>query len=336
MTGEQAHGATARRTVLRAALGTAGTVVLAGAAAADARHADRGPEGDLRIATGEPDGFYAAFGRLLADQVSASYPGLSCEVVNSEGSVANVRLLQTRRAEVAPALADIAWAAYGGSAPFGSRVPLRAIGRVYENYVQLAVHADASVHSVADLAGRTISLGAPGSGGAVLGDRLLRAAGLTPGTDVRVRHLLMPEAAHAMRDGSIDALLVAGGVPLPVLSQLDTPPGIRLLPLAGLLPRLRTGQGRTSSGLDVVTVPAGAYRGTPEVVTIGVANLLLCRPDLPVPVAAALTRVLVRRATRLVPTTALGTQFLDVRSLISTGVVPLHSGAVAAYRELHG
>ncbi|MFF9772704.1 MFS transporter [Streptomyces sp. NPDC013978] len=34
--------------------------------------------------------------------------------------------------------------------------------------------------------------------------------------------------------------------------------------------------------------------------------------------------------------TALGTQFLDVRSLISTGVVPLHPGAVAAYRELHG
>lgn len=89
-------------------------------------------------------------------------------------------------------------------------------------------------------------------------------------------------------------------------------------------------------GLEAVTVPAGAYRGAPEVATIGVANLLLCRPDLPAPVAAALTRVLVRRATRLVPTAALGTQFLDVRSLISTGVVPLHPGAVAAYRELHG
>ena len=120
-----------------------------------------------------------------------------------------------------------------------------------------------------------------------------------------------------------------------MLSRLDTP-GIRLLPLAGLLPRLRTGPDGTGSGLEAVTVPAGAYRGTPEVATIGVANLLLCRPDLPVPVADALTRVLVRRATRLVPTTALGTQFLDVRSLISTGAVPLHSGAIAAYRELHG
>lgn len=325
-----------RRTALRATLATACTGLLAAAATADARHTDRGPEGRLRIATGETDGFYAAFGRLLADQVTPAYPRLSCEVIHSEGSVGNVRLLQERRADVALALADIAWAAYAGSAPFGHRVPLRAIGRVYENYVQLAVRADAPIRSVADLAGRSVSLGAPASGGAVLGDRLLRAAGLTPGTDVHVRHLLMPSAARAMRDGDIDALLVAGGVPLPVLSGLDTRPGIRLLPLAGLLPRLRAGTERSGPGLEAVTVPAGAYRNTPEVTTIGVANLLLCRPDLPAPVAAALTDVLVRRATRLVPATALGTQFLDARSLISTGVVPLHSGAVVAYRELHG
>ncbi|MFC9125648.1 TAXI family TRAP transporter solute-binding subunit [Streptomyces sp. NPDC057099] len=327
---------TTRRTALRAALGVAGTGLLAGSAAADARRADSGPQGELRIATGETDGFYAAFGRLLAAQVTAAYPRLSCEVVSSEGSVDNVRLLQARRADVAPALSDIAWAAYGGTPPFGRRVPLRAIGRVYENYVQLAVRADAPLHTVTDLAGRTVSLGAAASGGAVLGDRLLRVAGLTPGTDVRVRHLLMPEAARAMRAGTIDALLVAGGVPLPVLSWLDTDPGIRLLPLSGLLPRLRAGLGPAGSGLEAVSVPARAYRRTPEVPTIGVANLLLCRPGLPAPVAAALTHVLVRRAARLVPVPALGTQFLDARSLISTGAVPLHPGAVAAYRELHG
>ncbi|KUO05605.1 TAXI family TRAP transporter solute-binding subunit [Streptomyces caeruleatus] len=325
----------ARRTALRAALGTACTALLAGAGTADARHTDRGPEGRLRIATGESGNFYAAFGRLLAAQVTAAYPRLSCEVINSEASVANIRL-RARRADVALALADIAGAAYGGSAPFGQRVPLRAIGRVYENYLQLAVRADTRIATVADLAGHTVSLGAPASGGAVLGDRLLRAAGLTPGADVRVRHLLLPEAVGAMRDGAIDALLVSGGLPLPALSGLDTRPGIRLLPLADLLAHLRADAGLLASGVEPVTVPAGAYRGTPEVTTIGVANLLLCRPDLPAPVAAALTHVLVRRATRLVPTTALGTQFLDARSLISTGVVPLHSGAVAAYRELHG
>ncbi|TXS52565.1 TAXI family TRAP transporter solute-binding subunit [Streptomyces sp. uw30] len=327
---------TARRTVLRAALGVAGTGLLAAAGTADSRHTDRGPQGRLRIATGESGNLYAAFGLLLADQVRAAYPRLSCEVINSEASVDNIRMLQSRRADVALSLADIAWAAYGGSQPFARRVPLRAIGRVYENYLQLAVRADAQIRTVADLAGHTVSLGAPASGGAVLGDRLLRAAGLTPGADVQVRRMLLPQAVRAMRDGEIDALLVSGGLPLPALSGLGARRGIRLLPLAALLPHLRAGREPSGPGLEAVTVPAGAYPGTPEVTTIGVANLLLCRPDLPSPVAAALTDVLVRRATHLVPTTALGTQFLDARSLISTGAVPLHPGAVVAYRELHG
>ncbi|GGX31987.1 TAXI family TRAP transporter solute-binding subunit [Streptomyces chartreusis] len=324
-----------RRTVLRAAVGVACTGLLAAAGTADARHTDRGPEGRLRIATGESGNLYAAFGRLLAGQVRAAYPRLSCEVIHSEASVDNIRMLQAREADVALSLADIAWAAYDGSAPFGRPVPLRAIGRVYENYLQLAVRADAPIRTVADLAGHTVSLGAPASGGAVLGDRLLRAAGLTPGADVQVRRLLLPQAVRAMRDGAIDALLVSGGLPLPALSGLGARRGIRLLPLASLLPRLR-GTEPSGPGLEAVTVPAGAYRGTPEVTTIGVANLLLCRPDLPSPVAAALTDVLVRRATHLVPSSALGTQFLDARSLISTGSVPLHPGAVVAYRELHG
>ncbi|MBP5941335.1 TAXI family TRAP transporter solute-binding subunit [Streptomyces acidiscabies] len=318
-----------RRTILCAALGVTGVAALGG----DARLADRGPTGTLRIATGESDGFYAAFGQLLAQQVTAVYPRLTCEVVGSEGSVANVRLLHARRADVALALADIAWSAYAGSGPFAAPVPLRAVGRVYENYAQLAVRAGSTARSVADLAGRTVSVGAPASGGAVLGDRLLRAAGLRPGADVRVRHLLMSQVTGAMRAGAVDAVLLAGGVPMPVLAGLAHDPGIRLLPLAGLLPRVRESGG---AGVEAVTVPAGAYEGTAEVATIGVANLLLCRPDLPPPLAAVLTHVLVGRATRLVPASALGTQFLDVRSLISTGEVPLHAGAVAAYRELHG
>ncbi|QNP74262.1 TAXI family TRAP transporter solute-binding subunit [Streptomyces roseirectus] len=322
-------GVLGRRVVLCAALGGVGAGVLGG----DARGADRGPTGRVRIATGEGDGFYTAFGKLLAVQVSAVYPRLGCEVVGSQGSVDNVRLLAAGRADVALALADIAWSAYAGRGPFARPVPLRAVGRVYENYAQLAVRAGSPVRNVADLAGRTVSVGAPGSGGAVLGDRLLRAAGLTPGVDVRVRHLLMPDAATAVRAGLVDALLVAGGVPAPVLAGLADDPGIRLLPLAGLLPRVRREGG---AGVEAVTVPAGAYGAAGEVATIGVANLLLCRPDLPSPLAAALTHVLVRRAASLVPEAALGTQFLDVRSLISTGEVPLHGGAVAAYRELHG
>jgi uncharacterized protein len=85
-----------------------------------------------------------------------------------------------------------------------------------------------------------------------------------------------------------------------------------------------------------VTFPQNAYRTADGVATIGVSNLLVCRPDLPTAVAAALTRLLVLRASTLVPAGAVGAQFLDVRSLIGTGALAVHPGAVLAYRSLHG
>ena len=51
---------------------------------------------------------------------------------------------------------------------------------------------------------------------------------------------------------------------------------------------------------------------------------------------AAVATVLVTRADQLVPQEALGTQFLDIRTLIGTADVPLHPGAAQAYRQLHG
>ncbi|MFH9008972.1 TAXI family TRAP transporter solute-binding subunit [Streptomyces afghaniensis] len=324
-----------RRPLLRlglAALSTAALSSLTG----DERRSDTGPAGVLRIASGEPSGFYAAFCRLLAAECAKASPPLACRPVFTEASVANLGLLGNGHAELALALAHTAGAAMAGEEPFSGRTPLRALGRVYENYLQLAVRADSGIRSLPELAGRTISLGAPESGGATLGKQLLRAADLTLGKDVRVRHLLMPEAARALRSGTIDALLVAGGVPLPLLSGLDTQPGFRLLPLAHLLPALRALGGPDDDWLEEVTVPSNAYRGTAGVATIGVTNLLLCRPDLPDAVAAAVTRILVLRADRLVPEESVGTQFLDAPSLIATGTVPLHPGAMAAYREVHG
>ncbi|MFC7264653.1 TAXI family TRAP transporter solute-binding subunit [Streptomyces lutosisoli] len=327
---------TDRRTALRAALGSAAVAVLGGALVGDASRQDPGPSGVLRLATGEPTGLHAAFGHLLSAELEAAYPRLRCRVLTTEASVANIELLRDRRADLALVLTDTARAAAEGTDPFPHPVALRAIGRVYETYLQFAVRADLPVRAVSDLVGHTVWLGAAGSGGAVLGARLLRAAGLSPGSDVEVRHLPMTAVAHAVRAGSVEAVLVVGGVPIPVLSDLDDRPGLRFLPLAGLLPKLGGRYGLAGSGLAEVSLPQGAYRGVGGVATIGVSNLLVCRPDLPSTVADALTRLLVLHAAALVPDHAVGTQFLDVRSLIGTGSIPLHPGAVAAYRSLHG
>jgi TRAP transporter TAXI family solute receptor len=324
-----------RRTAMRTAAGVAAAAALGGVLVGDASRQGTGPSGILRLATGEPTAFYAAFGRLLADEIEAAYPDLHCRIRTTAGSVTNLKLLRDGHVDLALVLTDTAREAQGTSL-FPRPVPLRAIGRPYETYLQFAVREDSSVVSVSGLAGHTVSLGAVGSGAALLGERLLRAAGLKPGIDVPVRHLRLAAAADAVRAGTVEGLLVAGGVPLPTLTALDKNPGLRFLPLTDLLPRRGHDEGLAAAGLEEVTFPESAYKRAGGVATVGVSNLLVCRPDLNVQVAEAVTRLLVLRASELVPGSAVGAQFLDVRSLIGTGSVALHPGAVRAYRALHG
>lgn len=312
-----------RRAVLRGA-------ALGGAAlgAASAAGCSTGvPGGPVTLAAGEAGGFYLEFGELLGRQLRAA--GTAVEVLATGGSVHNVTRLGDGRAGIGLVLGDIAAAARDGVPPFSGPVPLLAIGRVYENYMQLVVRAEDPITSVSDLAGRLVSWGAPGSGAAVFGDRLLAAASVA----ARCTRRPLREAVAALEDRRADALLWSGGVPTPALAELASRRPVRLLPIGAALPRLRARYGNVYSR---VTVPPGVYGSPAAVSTVGVANLLTGGPDLPDAVADTVARVLVGAAPNLVPASALGTQYLDPRALIGTGAVPLHPGASAAYRDMHG
>ncbi len=267
------------------------------------------PGGTIRIAGGEPGGFYNDFAALL----SRLSPGpLTITPLETGGSADNLRHLRARTADLALTLSDSAHLEQG----------IVALGRVYENYLQLVVLENSPYRSPADLIGRPVSLGAAGSGASLQGERL--ALGATE------RHYPLRNAVDALKAGEIAALLWSGGVPTPELNKAS---GIRLLPLDGFLPRLRQDYGKVYERVDVRMGVYGSQADTP---TIGTPNLLVCRPDLSDEYASAVVRLLVAKAAELVPEQALGTQYLDVRSLIDTGKVPLHLGAAAEYRRLHG
>lgn len=312
-----------RRAMLRGA--AIGAAVAGAAMAAGCSTGVR--DGPVTLAAGEPGGFYLEFGELLARQLRAA--GTAVEVLATGGSVHNVTRLGDGRAGIGLALGDIAAAARDGASPFPAPTPLRAIGRVYENYMQLVVRDEDPIRGVADLAGRPVSLGARGSGAAVFGDRLLAAASVA----ARGTHRSLRDAVAALEDRRADALLWSGGVPTPALAELASRRPVRLLPLGAALPGLRARHGNV---YGPVTVPAGVYGAPAAVPTVGVANLLAGGPGLPDAVAYTVARVLVGAAPNLVPASALGTQYLDPRALIGTGAIPLHPGARAAYRDMHG
>lgn len=274
----------------------------------------------LRVASGEQGGLFFEFANLLAGAAEGS--GVRLEPLESDGSVENLETMTTGRAELALTLLDVA-------EDNRERLGLTAIGRVYENYFQVAVRRDSPVATIADLAGRTVSVGAPGSGAALLSTRVLAAAGLTDA--VRPVQQTMQAAADALARGTIDAAMWAGGLPTPVFTRVAG--GIRLLDLGTVGDPMRR---RYGGVYEPVAIPEGTYGAHPAVTTVGVMNLLVVRRDVSDESVAAVVDLLLDRSASLVPPQAVGSQFLDAQSLILTGSVPLHPGAAAQYRRRHG
>lgn len=317
-----------RRELFRALAATAVAAVAGSGAACSG-----GTREQLRLAAGEEGGFFWEFAQLTAAAAERADLGVTIVPLRTAGSIDNLAALASGKAELALSLADAAVTAMDTAAvsAIDAAADFTAIGKVYENYMQLAVHADSEIEDTSQLAGARISLGARGSGAELTAERILELLGLGHPGDVTRLHLSMTDAGHALRDGSVDAVLWAGGVPTPSFANLGI--ALRLLDLSAELELLRQ---RFGPRYESVLIPPGTYGSQTPVATIGLANLLLAGPTVTDNAAGALVEVLIDHAAELVPEQATGSQFLDRQSLIVTAGVPLHPGAAAAYRRHHG
>ena len=232
----------------------------------------------------------------------------------ADGSVDNLALLHEEQADVGLALEDSL-----GAAPDAEPPP--ALARTYENYLQLLVPTDSPVRRVEDLAGRHVVLGAEGSGAAITGQVLLRAAGLARG-DVRSTYASLAGGLAEVVEGTADAVVWSGGIPTPAVTDAARRRPLRMVALGRYATTMSEQSGFRYTARRVPPVGYGPVPGTGD--TIGVANLLLARPGLPDEIAAAIVEVLVTRAARLVPDYVRGLQYLAPATMIQTGRVPLH------------
>lgn len=287
--------------------------------------------GRLRVAAGDEGGIYVAFARLLAARLEERVDGLRVVVQTTGGTVDNVRRLARGEADLGLGLADSIGATAGSD---GNGV--LALARTYENYLQLVVAADGPVRRIGDLAGRVVTLGAAGSGAAVTGDVLLRAAGLaTSGPDgVRVRHAGLAGSLELLESGDTEAVLWSGGIPTPAISEVAERYPLRMLDLGALVPTMATVSGYPYLARRVPRVQYAPSGHAPT--TVGVPNFLLARPGLAPGMAKTVVQVLAEDAARLLPDFVLGLQYLTPGSMIQTSPVRLHPGAAAAYLQLHG
>ena len=270
---------------------------------------------------------YLAFAELLAKQVHTRYPGVAIDALPTEGTVDNLAQLRSGDVDMGLALADVAERDWVTGPP--ATAP-QAVARVYENYLQVIVRDSAATQQLSDLRGMRVSIGAARSGGAATSEVLLDAAGLRG--DVDTQTFRLREALDRLANGSIDALVWSGGVPTPAIADLDAKLPLRTLDIGPLAIPMSDLSGYPYIVRRVPTcgyVPSGIR-------SIGVPDLLMCRHDIAADMVAAVVDVLATDAAQLVPPYVRGLQYLAPPSMIQTGLIPLHSGAVGAYRKLHG
>src|ERR1700720_1424582 len=120
----------------------------------------------INVLTGGTSGVYYPLGVAIGKIYSDKIPNVKTQVQATKASVENLILLQQGRGEIAFALGDSLKAAWEGDqeAGFKTRLDrLRTIGAIYPNYIQIIATADSGIKTLADLRGKSLSVGAPKS-----------------------------------------------------------------------------------------------------------------------------------------------------------------------------
>jgi len=183
----------------------------------------------LSIATGGTGGVYYPLGGGMANILSKYVPGLQATAEVTGGSVDNLKLIATGKPYIAFSMADAGQDAYRGEDKFkGTKVPLRTLMVLYPNRMHVVTIEGIGIMKMADLKGKRVSTGSPGSATEVMGFRVIEAAGLDKDRDMKRERLGVAESVNALKDRKIDAFFWVGGLPTAAVTDLANTPGIKI------------------------------------------------------------------------------------------------------------
>ena len=184
---------------------------------------------NISIATGGTGGVYYPMGGGLAAVLSKTVPGMQATAEVTGGSVDNLKLIGTDKPYIGFTMADAGLDAYKGEDKFkGHKVPLRTLMVLYPNRMHVVSAEGRGISKLADLKGKHVSTGSPGSATEVMAFRILEAAGLDKDKDVKRERLGAAESVNAMKDNKIDAFFWVGGLPTAAVTDLANTPGTKI------------------------------------------------------------------------------------------------------------
>ncbi len=237
---------------------------------------DDDPMEVIEIGTASPGGVYFPLGMGIAKVITDNVEDVFARSLTTGGSVDNCRLLGAGNLDLGMAMANVALDAYEGTGSFAGDAQLvQAVFSMYPSVQHIIVQADSDIFAVEDLAGKTVSIDAAGSGGEVVSLIILEAAGILD--EVNTLNYQQLDAANALINGELDAVFYNLPYPSQAVETITGSIDVRFIPVSQNLFDIIFAEHPYFS-YDVI--PEGVYQQETDVPAIMVGNLMLAHQDM--------------------------------------------------------
>jgi uncharacterized protein len=290
----------------------------------------------IYIGTAGVTGVYYPAGGAICRVVNRnrSQSGVHCVMESTEGSIANIEALRAGELDMAIVQSDWQFHAYEGDGPFAGAGPdrdLRAVLSLHAEPFTLVAREDSGIRTVADLRGKRVNIGNPGSGQRATTEALMATNGWAMADFAQVSELPSDQQAAALAGGRVDAIVFTVGHPSGEIYDATESTPARIVPIAGpTVDRLIASYPYYAKA----TIPGGVYRGNDRPIpTLGVRATLVTSADTPDDLVYLVVKSVFENLGEfkgLHPALA----NLDPQEMAKAALTaPLHPGAERYYRE---
>jgi TRAP transporter TAXI family solute receptor len=285
----------------------------------------------LSMGTAPPGGAFFVVGGALAEVFNEFGGGSSMTAEATSGSQENIRRLGSGELDFALSNAAITYFAVRGTEGWDQAYPVRAVMTLAPNVAMFVAPAGSGVNTIADLAGKRVSVGPAGAGFEYFVRPLLSAHGLTY-DDFTPVNATQAGAVDLLTDESVAAAFIGGAVPTASITQAAAVQDIVLVPFDE--------EARQRLIADYLffrpaTIPAGTYRGVDadfEGLDVGSMHLITSA-DQDEELVYQATKTLYENREAVVQRHAAGRAINPGNVVRNTGT-EFHPGAVRFYQEI--
>jgi len=291
----------------------------------------------VTIGTGGVTGVYYPAGGAIAKMINQKRKeyGIRASVESTAGSVYNVNAILAGDLEFGIVQSDRQYQATKGLADWKNRGPqgdLRAICSLHREAVTLVAAKESKIKSLADLKGKRVNIGNPGSGQRGNAIDVLAEAGLNWKEDFKAESLKPAEAPKMLQDNRIDAFFYTVGHPSGAITEATSGKRkVQFIPINGMESLFKKSPYYTKA-----IVPAKAYpmsESKTDVPSIGVVATFVTSKKVSDDVVYAITKELFENLSdfkKLHPAFAR----LTKKNMLDGMSAPLHPGAKKYYQEV--